>query len=434
MTQPLIQAIRGMRDILPTEATYWRHLERHFLETVFSYGYQEIRLPIVEQTALFKRGIGEDTDIVEKEMYTFADRNGDSLTLRPEGTAVCVRAGIEHGLLYHQIQRLWYAGPMFRHERPQKGRYRQFHQFGVEAFGMEGADIEAEIILLSARLWARLGFLPAVTLQINSLGAPEARAAYRTRLVDYFTAHKAQLDEDSTRRLMTNPLRILDSKNPDMQALIAQAPVLTESLDAPSAKTFHRLRHLLDQANIAYEINPRLVRGLDYYNGMVFEWVTDKLGAQSAICSGGRYDALVELLGGKPTPAVGFALGVERVIALLQDVLALEESADVYLILVGEVAEEKGQMLAEQWRTTSSLRFITNCGGGSFKTQFKRADKSGARVAFILGENEMATQTISIKFLREEKEQVSVSWDLVGKFLESDLKKELVPRSPSSPG
>ncbi len=417
MPSPVIQAIRGMRDILPVETPYWRHLERCLLETALNYGYEEIRFPIVEQTALFKRGIGEATDIVEKEMYTFADRNGDSLTLRPEGTAVCVRAGIEHGLFYNQIQRLWYLGPMFRHERPQKGRYRQFHQFGIEAFGMPGADIDAEIILFANRLWELLGLTQHVKLQINSLGSADARAAYRQHLVAYFEQHKAVLDEDSLRRLITNPLRILDSKNPDMQAVIANAPTLSESLDAASVQTFTRLQYLLDQAGIAYEVNPRLVRGLDYYNGMVFEWVTDQLGSQNAICSGGRYDVLVELLGGKPTPAVGFALGMERVIALLQQTLKLENDVDVYVILVGELAEEKGLLLAEQWRRDAALSVMVNCGGGSFKSQFKRADKSGARMAFILGDEEVAAEKVSVKFLREEKVQVSLDWKEVGAFL-----------------
>lgn len=422
MATPLIQAIRGMSDILPTDTPYWRYLERHLFEIASSYGYQEIRLPIVEQTTLFKRSIGEATDIVEKEMYTFEDRNGDSLTLRPEGTAVCVRAGIEHGLLYNQIQRLWYLGPMFRHERPQKGRYRQFHQFGIEAFGMPGADIEAEIILFSARLWEILGCKEQLTLQINSLGSSEARLAYKQRLVDYFTAHKQDLDEDSQRRLTTNPLRILDSKNPHMQALLAKAPTLTESLDELSRQSFNRLRHLLDAANIAYEINPRLVRGLDYYNGMVFEWLTDQLGAQSAVCSGGRYDALVELLGGKSTPAVGFALGMERVIALLQQKQTLQESIDVYVILLGETAEEKGLLLAEQWRLKSpELRFLVNCGGGSFKNQLKRADKSGARWAFILGDDEIQNKQVLVKFLREEREQMRLLWDETATFFPSPL-------------
>lgn len=431
MAAPLIQAIRGMSDTLPTDAVYWRYLERCLVETASSYGYQEIRFPIVEQTTLFKRSIGEATDIVEKEMYTFTDRNGDSLTLRPEGTAVCVRAGIEHGLLYHQIQRLWYLGPMFRHERPQKGRYRQFHQFGIEAFGMPGADIEAEIILFTNRIWEILGCKEQLKLQINSLGSSAARATYKQHLINYFTAHKNILDEDSERRLTTNPLRILDSKNPDMQALIANAPTLTESLDEASAQAFTRLQHLLTAAKINYEINPRLVRGLDYYNGMVFEWVTNQPGAQNAVCSGGRYDVLVELLGGKPTPAVGFALGMERVIALLQQNITLQESADVYVILVGETAEEKGLLLADQWRREfPALRFIVNCGGGNFKSQFKRADKSGARFAFILGDHEMQQEIVSVKFLREEQEQIEVAWGEIKTLLEPELSSAMVDYNP----
>jgi len=397
-----------MSDVLPSQTLLWSHLEKQLMKIAAGYGYQEIRFPIVERTALFKRSIGEATDIVEKEMYTFEDRNGDNLTLRPEGTASCVRAGLEHGLLYNQIQRLWYLGPMFRHERPQKGRYRQFHQFGVEAFGISGADIDAEIIFLSARIWQALGLQDKVVLQLNSLGSSEARAAYRKQLVAYFSAHATMLDEDSQRRLHTNPLRILDSKNPAMQELIAQAPMLTDCLDEASALHFKQLCQLLDSAGISYEINPRLVRGLDYYGGMVFEWVTDQLGAQSAVCSGGRYDILVELLGGKATPAVGFALGMERVIALLEMVLTPEQKIDAYLILVGDAAEQKGLILAEQWRTQlPKLRLLVNCGGGSFKTQFKRADKSGARLAIILGENELQSGHVSIKFLREEREQLT---------------------------
>ncbi len=417
-----IQAIRGMRDILPVETPIWRHVENCLLQVSASYGYQEIRLPLVEQTALFERSIGGATDIVEKEMYTFADRNGDNLTLRPEGTAGCVRACIEHGLLYNQLQRLWYFGPMFRHERPQKGRYRQFYQFGIEAYGMAGPDIDAEIIFMSAKILDLLRLRGAVTLQLNSLGSLVARAKYRERLVAYFSAFEQQLDEDSRRRLHTNPLRILDSKNPAMQSLIAEAPLLVDSLDEDSATHFSALRQLLDQAGIAYQINPRLVRGLDYYGGMVFEWVTDELGAQSAVCSGGRYDVLVELLGGKPTPAVGFALGMERVVALLETRLQLTDTSDAYLILVGQLAEEQGLILAEQWRRElPQLRLQVNCGGGSFKNQFRRADKSGARLAFILGQDEIQSQSVSVKFLREERPQVIVPvqgikhfWELEG--------------------
>ncbi len=304
------QAVRGMNDILPGESALWQHLEMTLREVLATYGYHEIRLPLVEKTELFARSIGEVTDSVEKEMYTFADRNGDSLTLRPEGTAGCVRACIEHGLLHNQTQRLWYAGPMFRYEKPQKGRYRQFHQVGAEAYGMAGPDIDAELICLSARLWRRLG-IDKVTLQINSLGSSAARVAYRERLVTYFTARRAELDEDSRRRLDTNPLRILDSKNPDMRAVIAEAPSLLDHLDSESQAHFEELKALLDAAGIPYEINPRLVRGLDYYCKTVFEWVTETLGAQGTICAGGRYDGLIEQLGSQTVPGVGFALGLE---------------------------------------------------------------------------------------------------------------------------
>ncbi len=408
-----------MRDILPPQPAYWRYLENCLTTLAAAYGYREIRFPLLEQTALFSRSIGEATDIVEKEMYTFLDRNGDSLTLRPEGTAGCVRAAIEHGLLYNQQQRLWYLGAMFRHERPQKGRYRQFHQFGIEAYGMPGPDIDAEIIFLSARIWEMLGLQDTVVLELNSLGSNAARAQYRERLVAYFTAHHDQLDEDSRRRLHTNPLRILDSKNPALQSLIASAPVLTDSLDEESQRHFQQLRHLLDAANIAYRINPRLVRGLDYYSGTVFEWVTDELGAQSAICSGGRYDVLVEQLGGSPTPAIGFALGIERVVALLETRLTLNEPIDAYLILVGDEAQQHGLLLAEQWRRQlPNLRLQVNGGGGNFKSQFKRADKSGADWAFILGPDEMQNAQVSIKHLRAERPQETISQHTIKEFIE----------------
>ncbi len=415
----ILQAIRGMRDILPHEASYWQYLERHLAIAAASYGYQEIRLPIVEQTALFKRSIGEATDIVEKEMYIFTDRNNDSLTLRPEGTAVCVRAGIEHGLFYNQMQRLWYLGPMFRHERPQKGRYRQFHHFGVEAFGMHGPQIEAEVILMSAHIWKTLGLSDQVKLTLNSLGSPQVRVAYRQKLVTYFTTCQNQLDEDSQRRLTTNPLRILDSKNPAMQPLIAKAPSLHDSLDETSAQDFQRLQSLLEKAGIPYAVDPRLVRGLDYYNGTVFEWVTNNLGAQNAVCSGGRYDGLVELLGGKSTPAVGFALGMERVIALLKQPKNLQENADIYLISGDTTATEQLLLLVQQWRLQfSHIRFLMDLSHSNFKHQFKRADKSNARYAFILGADELANKSISIKCLREEKLQISVGWDKVDNFLQ----------------
>lgn len=407
-----IQAIRGMHDILPQDTPVWRHIESVLRAILDGYGYQEIRLPLVEKTELFKRSIGEVTDIVEKEMYTFDDRNGDSLTLRPEGTASCVRAVIEGSLLRGQIQRLWYQGAMFRHERPQKGRYRQFHQVGVEVYGLGGPDIDAELILLTARLWRRLG-LTDIRLQLNSLGDAASRAVYRERLVAYLSRHLDKLDEDSRRRLHSNPLRVLDSKNPDMQELIANAPRLADHLDTESSAHFAELRAQLDAAGIRYDINPRLVRGLDYYGRTVFEWVTDRLGAQGTVCAGGRYDGLVEQLGGAPTLAVGFALGLERLVALVQDsgvaVPALAPHA--YLVLVGEAAQQQGMLLAEQWRSACpALRLLVNCGAGNFKTQLKRADKSGASVALILGDDEMQRSVVSIKALRAEQPQRTAGW------------------------
>ena len=406
-----IQAVRGMNDILPEESATWQFLEDTLRRVIRSYGYQEIRLPLLEKTELFRRSIGEVTDIVEKEMYTFDDRNGDSLTLRPEGTAGCVRACMEHGLLHNQTRRLWYAGPMFRHERPQKGRYRQFHQIGVEAFGMTGPDIDAEVILMTARFWRALGLDHAV-LQLNSLGTVEARAGYREALVGYLQGRQAELDEDSRRRLQSNPLRILDSKNPDMQGLIADAPQLSEYLDEESRVHFDELCALLDAAGIAYEINPRLVRGLDYYSKTVFEWVTDRLGAQGTICAGGRYDGLVEYLGGRATPAVGFALGLERLIALLE-VCGIEPpdaSPHVYLVLAGEQAVLQGMVLADELRNAvPGLSVQANCGGGSFKSQFKRADRSGAELALVIGDEEAERGEVTIKPLRAGGEQQTVS-------------------------
>ncbi|MET0012017.1 MAG: histidine--tRNA ligase [Sedimenticola sp.] len=415
-----IQAIRGMHDVLPEQSPLWHFLEDGVRQVLDGYGYREMRTPIVEMTDLFKRSIGEVTDIVEKEMYTFEDRNGDSLTLRPEGTASCVRAGIEHGLFYNQVQRIWYRGPMFRHERPQKGRYRQFHQIGVEAYGLEGPDIDLEILLLTRRLWQILG-LEGVELQINTLGTSDERKAYRDVLVEYLTAHKDLLDEDSLRRLDSNPLRVLDSKNPDMQQMIADAPSLMEYLGDESRAHFDALCKGLDEAGVAYVINPRLVRGLDYYARTVFEWVTDRLGAQGTVCAGGRYDGLVEQLGGKPTPAVGFAMGVERLIALLeedQDKLDLKQ-ADAYLVLVGEEAQRQGMQLAEKLRDQlPGLRLITNCGGGSFKSQFKKADRSGARVALVLGEDELNRGVIGIKHLREKAEQQQLPIEQLADFFQ----------------
>jgi histidyl-tRNA synthetase len=407
ITARSIQAVRGMNDILPELTPSWQYLEDTLRRVIQAYGYREIRLPLLEKTELFKRSIGEVTDIVEKEMYTFEDRNGDSLTLRPEGTAGCVRACMEHGLLHNQLQRLWYAGPMFRHERPQKGRYRQFHQIGVEAFGMEGPDIDAEIIFMTAQLWKALG-LKGAELQINSLGTTAARVAYREALVDYFRGCLADLDEDSRRRLDSNPLRILDSKNPQMQALMGAAPRLPDYLDAESRVHFEELRSLLDAADIDYTVNPRLVRGLDYYGRTVFEWVTDRLGAQGTICAGGRYDGLVEYLGGRPTPAVGFALGLERLIALLEaeGVDLPDSSPHAYLVLSGAHGVRRGMVFAGELRdAVKGLRLLTNCGGGSFKSQFRRADKSGAAIALVIGDDEAKQGLVALKSLRGESAQ-----------------------------
>ncbi len=408
-----IQAIRGMHDVLPDQTPHWQYLEACVRDVLGRYGYQEMRMPIVESTELFKRSIGEVTDIVEKEMYTFEDRNGDSLTLRPEGTAGCVRAALEHGLLHNQTQRLWYQGPMFRHERPQKGRYRQFHQIGVEAFGMAGPDIDAELILITARLWKALG-IDGLELQLNSLGTAEERAAYRQELVAYFERHHDALDEDSRRRLHSNPLRILDTKNPDMAELVAGAPVLTEHLGEDSRRHFEQLQALLAAADVNFVLNPRLVRGLDYYSLTVFEWVTDRLGAQGTVCAGGRYDGLVAQLGGRSTPAVGFAMGVERLIALLEEDGGLPEvaRADIYLVQMGEVARREALVLAERLRDAlPQLRLLTHCGEGGFKAQFKRADRSGARIALVLGEDELARGEIGIKHLRDELPQEAVPLD-----------------------
>ncbi len=414
-----IQAVRGMNDILPQQTPLWQNIEQIIRNILAAYGYQEIRLPLLEATELFSRSIGEVTDIVEKEMFTFTDRNGDSLTLRPEGTASCVRAGIEQGLFYNQIQRLWYTGPMFRHERPQQGRYRQFHQVGAEVYGLSGPDIDAEMIIMTARLWRRLG-LSDLELQINSLGTTIARNAYKEQLVNYFTAHYAQLDTDNQRRLSTNPLRILDSKNPNLHALIANAPQLLEYLDTESQDHFTTLTQLLDQAGICYQVNPRLVRGLDYYNRTVFEWVTQQLGAQGTICAGGRYDALVEQLGGQPTPAIGFALGMERLVLLLSQsaLIDLDQTAHAYLITRGDKAIPQGLCLAESLRDElPQLRLLMHCGGGSLKSQFKRADKSGAKVALVLGEDEVEKQQVTVKYLRDDQPQISVAQTKLADYL-----------------
>lgn len=409
-----IQAIRGMNDILPDAIPYWHHIEATFRRIMAAYGYQEIRFPIVENTDLFKRSIGEVTDIVEKEMYTFDDRNGDSLTLRPEGTAVCVRAATEHGLLYNQTQRLWYMGPMFRHERPQRGRYRQFHQIGVEAFGMDGPDIDVELILLSARLLRELGLLEHVILQLNSLGTSESRQIYRDALKDYLQLHHEALDEDSQRRLLTNPLRVLDSKNPALAQIIADAPKLSDYLDNDSRHHFDQLCGSLNHAGVRYEVNPCLVRGLDYYGKTVFEWVTDRLGAQGTVCAGGRYDGLVAHLGGRATPAVGFAAGIERLVELVRDVAGerLPEVPHVYLALMGEEASREGLRIAEQLRDhVSGLRVLTHCGGGGLKAQMKRADKSGAHYALLVGDDEIQSGLLTLKSLREASDQQQLTLD-----------------------
>ncbi|MCY7294587.1 histidine--tRNA ligase [Alteromonas sp. a30] len=406
-----IQAIRGMNDCLPEQTRLWQWMEQQIRTVVASYGYEEIRMPIVESTDLFKRSIGEVTDIVEKEMYTFEDRNGDSLTLRPEGTASCVRAGNEHGLLYNQQQRLWYMGPMFRHERPQKGRYRQFHQFGIEVFGLHGPDIDAEVILLSARLWKHFGIQDNVVLELNSLGSNEARAQYKEKLVTFLSQHKDKLDEDSLRRLETNPLRILDSKNPEVQAVVADAPKLSDNLDAESQQHFQDLCERLSALGIKYQVNERLVRGLDYYNRTVFEWVTKDLGAQGTVCAGGRYDGLVSQLGGKPTPAVGFAMGLERLALLLEQVeaLTIREAVDVYIAATGAEAEVAATQLGETLRDAlPQIRVQNHCGGGNFKKQMKRADKSGANIALIIGESELQNSVVTLKHLRQETEQQSI--------------------------
>ncbi|HHQ2674204.1 TPA: histidine--tRNA ligase [Pseudomonas aeruginosa] len=422
-----LQAIRGMNDILPEQTPAWRYLERTFAGLLDGYGYSEICLPILEFTELFARGIGEGTDVVDKEMYTFLDRNGESLTMRPEGTAGCVRAVLEHGLSGGgQVQKLWYTGPMFRYEKPQKGRYRQFHQIGVEVFNLPGPDIDAELIILTWRLWQKLGMADAVTLQLNTLGSSEARARYREALVAYLQERFEQLDEDSQRRMTTNPLRILDSKVESTQALLVGAPTLHDYLDEESIAHFEGLKARLDAVGLRYEINQKLVRGLDYYCRTAFEWVTDKLGAQGTVCGGGRYDGLVSQFGGKPTPGVGFAMGVERLVLLLETLgvipAELNRPADLYVCAFGEPAELAALTLAEQLRSAiPGIRLLVNAGAGSFKSQFKKADKSGARFALILGEDEVANRVVGFKPLRDEGEQQSIAWDALPEHLAACL-------------
>lgn len=416
-----IQAIRGMNDCLPSETNIWQTVEAVLRRVASNYGFAEIRMPIVESTALFKRSIGEVTDIVEKEMYTFDDRNGDSLTLRPEGTASCIRAGNQHGLLYNQEQRLWYMGPMFRHERPQKGRYRQFHQFGLEAFGIATPDIDAEIISLTSRLWRELGINEFVTLELNSLGSNDERANYRDALVAYLTDREELLDEESKRRMHSNPLRVLDSKNPQVQEALVGAPKLSDHFGEETKAHFAELCQRLDAAGIKYVLNERLVRGLDYYNRTVFEWVTTSLGAQGTICAGGRYDGLVEQLGGKSTPGFGFALGIERLVLMLtslEKVANVRQQVDAYVVILGDDASIQANELAEQWRDqVPDIRLQCHCGGGNMKKQLKRADKSGAQIALILGDDEIAEQRVMVKYLRGQQEQQNVAFEKIPSLL-----------------
>lgn len=412
MATPLLQAIRGMNDILPTDTAVWRYIEHSVSDILCGYGYREIRTPIVEKTELFKRSIGEVTDIVEKEMYTFDDRNGDSLTLRPEGTASCVRAVLQRGLINEGVQRLWYSGPMFRHERPQKGRYRQFHQIGAEVFGLHGPDIDAEMIMMTARFWQQLG-IHDVRLHLNSLGNTASRSRYRDALVAYLTQHMDKLDDDSRRRLQSNPLRVLDSKNPAVKDVVKGAPRLSDYLDDASRAHFEGLRQRLDAAGIDYVLDETLVRGLDYYSDTVFEWITDSLGAQGTICAGGRYDGLVSQLGGKTNPAVGFAMGIERLVDMLAGERRIDETPHVYLVGVGDAVQTAMLVLAESLRNqVKGLRITVHCGGGSFKSQFKKADKSGAALALVMGEQEMQQGMVTIKHLRDqqvEQEQLAQS-------------------------
>lgn len=410
-----------MNDCLPTQSPLWQKLENTVKNVVSAYGYNEVRMPIVEETNLFSRAVGEETDVVSKEMYTFDDRNGDSLSLRPEGTAGCVRSGIENGLLYNQEQRLWYMGPMFRHERPQKGRYRQFHQCGVEVFGLNGPDVDAELIMMTARLWRELGIDKHVRLELNSIGSQEDRADYRTALVAFLEQHIDVLDEDCKRRMHTNPLRVLDTKNPDVQAILGDAPRLSEYLGEESTQHFAGLCELLDAAGIEYQVNERLVRGLDYYNRTVFEWITESLGSQGTVCGGGRYDGLVEQLGGKPTPAVGFAMGLERLVLMLEtlELTDVRRSVDVYMVTAGEGTMMAGMKLSEQLREhVPGLRVMTHFGGGNFKKQFKRADKVGAVVALVLGENEVTDNTVVLKDLVGGTQETYTQAEVIAKLAE----------------
>ena len=417
-----IQAIRGMHDILMHETPNWQYIEQSIQNVLDQYNYKEIRLPIIEKTELFKHAIGDNTDIVSKEMYSFEDKNNSSITLRPEGTASCVRAGIEHGLFHNKLQRLWYMGPMFRYEKPQKGRQRQFHQLGVEAFGFKGPDIDAEQIMICSRIWKTLN-IKNIKLEINSLGSSESRLKYRKILVDYFLSKKNDLDEDSLIRLEKNPLRILDSKNKDMQSLIKNAPPINEYLDSQSTEHFSKLKEILDHAKIQYDVNSKLVRGLDYYEKTVYEWKTQELGAQDTLCAGGRYDNLVETHGAKSTPAIGFAIGLERLVELsCFEKISDQTTAHVYLLLSGNTTKKHGLLLAEEIRDKlPNIKIETNCGEGSLKSQFKRADKSGAQIALILGEDELEKKQLTVKYLRNDKPQITIKSQEISDFLDKSL-------------
>lgn len=417
-----IQAIRGMHDILMHETPNWQYIEQSIQNVLDQYNYKEIRLPIIEKTELFKHAIGDNTDIVSKEMYSFEDKNNSSITLRPEGTASCVRAGIEHGLFHNKLQRLWYMGPMFRYEKPQKGRQRQFHQLGVEAFGFKGPDIDAEQIMICSRIWKTLN-IKNIKLEINSLGSSESRLKYRKILVDYFLSKKNDLDEDSLIRLEKNPLRILDSKNKDMQSLIKNAPPINEYLDSQSTEHFSKLKEMLDHAKIQYDVNSKLVRGLDYYEKTVYEWKTQELGAQDTLCAGGRYDNLVETHGAKSTPAIGFAIGLERLVELsCFEKISDQTTAHVYLLLSGNNTKKHGLLLAEEIRDKlPNIKIETNCGEGSLKSQFKRADKSGAQIALILGEDELEKKQLTVKYLRNDKPQITIKSQEISDFLDKSL-------------
>ena len=420
-----VQAVRGMNDLLPEDTSVWQQVEKILRDTVSSYGYSEVRMPIVEKTNLFCRAIGEVTDVVEKEMYTFEDRSGDSLSLRPEGTTGCVRACLEHNLVYNQEQRLWYMGPMFRHERPQKGRYRQFHQLGVEVFGLKGPDIDAEIIMLTYNLWCKLGIEKDLTLELNTLGTKEERLAFRESLVKFLEAHFDDLDEDSKRRTHTNPLRVLDTKDPKVIEILKDAPSLYDYLGEETRAHFDKLKKMLEASGINYKINPRLVRGLDYYNLTVFEWTTNALGAQGTVCGGGRYDGLVEELGGSNTPAIGFGMGLERLMLLLVTLgkISPKPSVDVYVLGMGQDIELHQALVANKLRSSlSNVKIMNHCGGGNFKKQFKRADKLGAKVAVILGDNEIANNTLAVKDLRnQDNPQQELNFEDAVKFIETVL-------------